>query len=512
MPGRRELTMRQLRQMLRLHHDGVSAREIGRTLGVARSTIQDNLERARVAGIGWPLPSEWTDEVLEQRLFARASVKPGRRRHTEPDWAALARELKRSGVNLMVLWEEYRESHPDGYGYSRFCDLYREFERRLSPVMRQHHVAGDKVFVDYSGKKIAIVDPSTGEVRDAEIFVAVLGASNYTYAEATWTQTLPDWIGAHVRMFRFFDGVPRLVVPDNLKSGVHKASFYDPEINRSYAMMAAHYGVGVLPARLYRPRDKAKVEAGVKFAQTYVLGRLRHQTFFSLADANRAIALVLERMNGHVMRRLGLSRSDLFASIKRGALRSLPATDYEFAEWRLARVGLDYHVEVDGFYYSVPHALIRAQVDVRITSRTIEVFHRAKRVAAHQRRYGGRLHGTDPDHMPSAHRRYAAWTPERFQRWARTIGPNTEGLVVAVLANRPHPEQGFRTCLGVLRLFRGIDPVRAEAIAARALAIGALTYKSVASILKNNLDRAPPAAESSTVVEHQNLRGPGYFH
>jgi transposase len=257
--------MRQLRQMLRLRHDGVSAREIGRTLGVARSTIQDNLERARAAGIGWPLPTEWTDEVLEQRLFARSGVKPGRRRHGEPDWTTLARELKRPGVNLMVLWEEYRQVHPDGYGYSRFCDLYREFERRLSPVMRQHHVAGDKVFVDYSGKKIAIVDPATGEVREAEIFVAVLGASNYTYAQASWTQTLPDWIEAHVRMFRFFGGVPRLVVPDNLKSGVHKASFYDPEINRSYAMMAAHYGVGILPARPYRPRDKTSVSYCTSF-------------------------------------------------------------------------------------------------------------------------------------------------------------------------------------------------------------------------------------------------------
>jgi transposase len=231
MPARRELTMRQLRQMLRLHHDGVSAREIGRTLGVARSTIQDNLERARKAGIGWPLPIEWSDEVLEQRLFARSGVKPGRRRRCEPDWTALARELKRPGVNLMVLWEEYRLLHADGYGYSRFCDLYREFERRLSPVMRQHHVAGDKVFVDYSGKKIAIVNPATGEVREAEIFVAVLGASNYIYAEATWTQTLPDWIEAHVHMFRFFGGVPRLVVPDNLKSGVNKASFYDVHDN-----------------------------------------------------------------------------------------------------------------------------------------------------------------------------------------------------------------------------------------------------------------------------------------
>ena len=233
MPARRELTMRQLRLMLRLYQDGVSAREIARTLGVARSTIQDNLARARAAGIDWPLPAEWSDEVLEQRLFARSGLRPGRRRHSEPDWATLARELKRPGVNLMVLWEEYREAHPDGYGYSRFCDLYREFERRLSPVMRQHHVAGDKVFVDYSGKKIAIVDAATGEVREAEIFVAVLGASNYTYAEATWTQTLPDWTEAHVRMFRYFGGVPRLIVPDNLKSGVHKASFYDPEINRS---------------------------------------------------------------------------------------------------------------------------------------------------------------------------------------------------------------------------------------------------------------------------------------
>jgi transposase len=512
MPARRELTMRQLRQMLRLHHDGVSAREIARTLGVARSTIQDGLGRARRAGIDWPLPAEWTDAALEERLFARSGLKPGRRAHSEPDWAVLARELKRPGVNLMVLWEEYRASHPDGYGYSRFCDLYREFERRLSPVMRQHHVAGDKVFVDYSGKKIGIADPATGEVRDAEIFVAVLGASNYTYAEATWTQALPDWIEAHVRMFRFFGGVPRLIVPDNLKSGVHKASFYDPEINRSYAMMAGHYGVGVLPARPYRPRDKAKVEAGVRFAQSYILGRLRHQTFFSLAEANRAIAEVLDRMNRHVMRRFGTSPSELFASIERGALRPLPASEYEFAEWRLARVGVDYHVEVEGFYYSVPHALIRAQVDVRLTNRTIEVFHRGQRVAAHQRRYGGPRHGTDPDHMPSAHRRYAAWSPERFQRWARSIGPNTEGLILAILSNRPHPEQGFRTCLGVLRLFRGLDHARVEAVAARALTIGALTYKSVESIINNNLDRAPQSVETPTLIAHSNLRGPGYFH
>ena len=377
MPARRELTMRQLRQMLRLARDRVSAREIGRTLGVARSTVQDNLKRAEAAGLTWPLGPEITDAVLEQRLFTRAGVRPGLRRRIEPDWASLAREAKRPGVNLMVLWEEYRDVRPDGYGYSRFCDLFREFERRLSPVMRQHHAAGDKVFVDYSGKKAPIVDPATGVVREAEIFVAVLGASSFTYAEATWTQALPDWIGAHGRLFRYLGGVPRLVVPDNLKSGIHKASFYDPEINRSYGMMAAHYGVGVLPARPRKPRDKAKVEAGVRFAQTYILGRLRRQTFFSLAECNAAIAAAVERINAHGMRRLGVSRRELFESIERPALRPLPADDYEYAEWRLARVNLDYHVEAAGFLYSVPHAL------VRLTSRTVEIFHRGQRVAAH---------------------------------------------------------------------------------------------------------------------------------
>jgi transposase len=512
MPARRELTMRQIRHMLRLAREGVSAREIGRTLAIARSTVQDNLGRASAAGLVWPLGPEVTDAILEERLFARAGTKQGRRRRVEPDWPSLAREMRRPGVNLMVLWEEYRQAHPEGYGYSRFCDLYREFERRLTPVMRQHHAAGDKVFVDYSGKKVPIADPATGVVREAEIFVAVLGASSLTYAEATWTQTLPDWVGAHVRLFRFLGGVPRLVVPDNLKSGVQKASFYDPELNRSYGMMANHYGIGVLPARPRKPRDKAKVEAGVRLAQTYILGRLRQQTFFSLAECNAAIATMVERINAHLMGRLGTTRRALFEAIERATLRPLPAEEYEFAEWRLARVNLDYHIEAVGFLYSVPHALIREQVDVRLTSRTVEVFHRGQRVAAHERRYGGPRHGTDPDHMPSAHRRYAQWSPERFRRWARAIGPETEGLVIAVLHHRAHPEQGFRTCLGILRLFRGLDPARVEAVSAKAVAIGAPTYKSVASILANNLDRSPRSSGSVAVIDHANLRGPRYFH
>ena len=401
MPAKRELSMRQLRHLLRLHHGGVSAREIGRRLGVARSTVQDNLKRAAAAGLAWPLADDVTDDTLELRLFGRAGVETGQRRRIEPDWAALARELKRPGVTMMILWEEYREINQDGYGYSRFCDLLRGFERRLSPVMRQHHIAGEKAFVDYSGKRIAIVDPLSGEIHEAEIFVGVLGASNLTYAEATWTQQLPDWTGAHVRMFRFFGGVPKLLVPDNLKSGVNKASFYDPEINRTYGAMAAHYSVGILPARPGKPRDKAKVEAGVRFAQTYILGRLRAQTFFSLAECNEAIKLVMQRMNERTMRHLGLSRRELFEKVERAALNGLPAEDWEFAEWRRARVSLDYHIEVHDFLYSVPHALIRAEVEVRVTARTVEAFHRGQRIAAHQRRYMGRKHGTDPDHMPS---------------------------------------------------------------------------------------------------------------
>ena len=313
-------------------------------------------------------------------------------------------------------------------------------------------------------------------------------------------------------MFEFYGGVPRLIVPDNLKSGVNKASFYDPEINRSYGMMATHYGVGILPARPRKPRDKAKVESGVRLAQTYILGRLRHQPFFSLADCNAAIRTALLDLNGRVMRRLGVSRKQLFETIERPALRSLPIEAYEFAVWQFARVGPDYHVEIEKFFYSVPYGLIRSQVDVRITRRVVEIFHKGRRVASHQRRYGGRRQGTDPDHMPKAHRRYADWSPERFKRWARRFGAETEGLIIAILANRPHPEQGFRTCLGVLRLYRGLEPERAEAVSTHAVDIGALTDKSIASIVEHNTDRHQQQTEDGPVIDHPNLRGPNYFH
>jgi transposase len=474
--------------------------------------VRDAIQRAKSAGLSWPLPVELTDTALEEKLFARPNTNAGVRRRPEPDWAVLVRELKRPGVTIGLLHEEYLACHPGGYGYSRFCDLFREFERRLSPTMRQHHVAGDKVFVDYSGKKLAIIDPLTGEVREAEIFVAVLGASNLTYAEATWTQQLADWCGSHVRLFGMLGGVTRLVVPDNLKSAIHKASFYDPEVNRTYGMLAAHYEIGVLPARPRRPRDKAKAESGVLFAQRYILGRLRNRPFFSLAEANRAIGEVIARMNEAVMRRLGISRRQLFEAVERPALRALPAEPYVYAEWQFARVGLDYHIEIRGFFYSVPFGLIGQQLDVRLTERTVEAFHRGSRVAAHERRYNGRAHGTIAEHMPASHRYYANWSSERFRSWAASIGPNTEGLIIAILVSRRHPEQGFRTCIGVLRRLRGLPRDRVETLAIRALETGMLTYKGIVALITAKPHRAAAKPAEAQAVTHPNVRGPGYFH
>ena len=463
MPARRELTMRQLRQMLRLTDDGVSAREIGRTLGVARSTVQDNLRRAG-GRAGLAAAGGVTDALLEQRLFARAGVKPGVRRR------------QRAGLGVAGSRAEAAGRQSDGAlggiprgssGRVRLLALLRSVSRVRAPALAGDAPAscGRRQGVRrLLGQEGAIVDPDTGEVREAEIFVAVLGASNYTYAEATWTQTLPDWIGAHVRMFRFLGGVPRLVVPDNLKSGVHKASFYDPEINRTYGMMAAHYGVGILPARPRKPRDKAKVEAGVRFAQTYILGRLRQQTFFSLAECNAAIATVLERINDHVMRRLGLSRRS--SSRPSSGRRCDPCRrDYEFAEWRLARVNLDYHVEVAGFFYSVPHALIREQVDLpphRPHRRDLPPRPARRRSRAPLWRPPARHRSRPHAQRPPALRRMDARALPALGPLDR---PGDRGARHRRAGQRSHPEQGFRTCLGVLRLFRGLDPARAEAVA-----------------------------------------------
>ena len=508
--------MRKIRDVLRLHAGGLSKRQIAVSLNIGRTAARDYIDRAVRAGLSWPLPAGLTDEDLERLLFPPpAAVAPERR--VPPNWPALHRELKKPGVTLSLLWEEYRSTHPEGYSYSRVCDLYRAWKGRLNPTMRQAHVAGEKMFVDYAGATVEVIDGLTGEIRDAQIFVATLGASSYTYAEATWTQSLPDWIGSHGRAFFYFGGVPAQVVPDNLKSAVVKACLYDPEINRSYADMASHFGTVIVPARPRKPRDKAKVEVGVQVVERWVLARLRNRRFFSLAELNQAIRELLDDLNRRITRHLGASRRQLFEELDRPALKPLPRQAYEYAEWKQRRTGLDYHVEVKKHYYSVPYALARQKLWARITDRTVEIFHKGKRVAAHMRSSGNRRHTTVAEHMPSAHRRYAQWSPGRIRCYAATTGPNTEVLVDVIMRNRPHPEQGFRSCIGILRLAKTHGVERLEAACKRALEIGAPSYSSVASILRNNLDRreAPKSSKRAAdgpAIDHHNIRGPEYFH
>jgi transposase len=507
--------MRRVREILRLTFASrMPGREIARRLGIAPATVRGTLRRFAAAGLTWPLAEDVTEEALEARLYGAVGSRQGQRRHAEPDWAAIHRALKRKHVTLSILWDEYIERHPDGYRYSRFCELYRGWEGRLSVTMRQSHAAGDKLFVDYAGDGVPVVDRLTGEIRQAQIFVAVMGASNFTYAQATWTQGLVDWIGAHTHAFAAIDGVPHLLVPDNTKTAVIKACLYDPQINRTYADMAAHYDTAILPARPRRPRDKAKVELGVLLVERWLLGRLRHRTFFSLAEVNAAIGEFLTRLNEErPIRRLGVTRRKLLEELDRPALKPLPSEPYVFAEWRVRRVGIDYHVEVDGHYYSVPYRFARTEIEARITARTVELFARGERIAAHPRMSGNHKHTTVADHMPSSHRRHAGWTIDRIRQDAALIGPTTAALCELILEHKPHPEQGFRACLGIIRLAKPFGAKRLEAAARRAIDIGARTYGSVKSILDNNMDRHPAHKPADgTAVLHPNIRGPRYYN
>ena len=508
----KRLPMRKIRDVLRLSAQGLSTREMASSLAIGRTTLREYLYRARAAGVSWPVPDNMSDGDLERLLFPQI---PNGTRGTipQPDWAYVHTELRRTGVTLALLWEEYRAVHPKGYGYSRYCELYTRWEGKLSPVMRQRHAAGETLFVDYAGATVDVVCPETGEVRTAQLFVAALGASNYTYVEASWTQTLPDWIASHTRALAFFGGAPAQIVPDNLKAGVTKACFYDPAINRTYADMAAHYDTAVVPARPRKPRDKSKVETAVLLTERWIVARLRNRRFFGLDELNAAIRVHLDQLNDKVTRHLGASRRDLYQKIDKPALKPLPVKPYVYAEWKQVRVGLDYHVDIGRHYYSVPHQLLKQKLWARITARTVEIFHQGQRVASHARTSGNRQHSTQRDHMPANHRFRADWSPERIRRLAARVGPNTEAFVEVVMRERKHPEQGFRTCLGVIRLGKTFGRERLEAACERALVINARSYSSLHSILKNGLDRHPRTrATDEPAITHPNIRGADYFH
>jgi transposase len=579
MPNKR-ISMMKLREVIRLKAAGLTLRPIARATGLSLGAVSKYLTAAQRAQLSWPLPADLTDLALSQRLFgfdgathapgsaslsASPSAKPAK--YAAPDCPAIHQELKRDAVTLQLLWQEYRQehsnngaalsegsldTHPAGraaggsadrtaglpYGYSQYCVIYRTWAKTLKRSMRQTHRAGEKLFVDYAGQTLAITDAATGEIKQAQVFVAVLGASNYTYAEATLTQRLPDWLGSHARALAFFGGVPQIVVPDNLKSGVTTVCRYEPEINRSYTELASHYGFAVIPARPYKPKDKAKVEVGVQIVQRWILAALRKQRFFSLTEANTAIHALLTLLNDKAFKKLPGSRKSAFEALDQPALRPLPSAQYEYALWKRVRVNIDYHVEYEGHYYSVPHALVGRELDLRVTLRVVECLEGNQRVASHPRSTRRGTHTTVAAHMPATHRAHMRWTPGKLLNWAHTIGVATHAVVDYQLTHKPHPEMGYRACLGLLSLSKKYGVDRLEAACQRAVAIGSLTRKSVLSILQAGLDRIAPISPvpsphvqqgldlraqigdtthtqngtSALVAMHHNVRGAQYYH
>lgn len=506
--------MPKVREILRLHaQQGLSGRAVARSLNISPSTVSDVLGRVKAAGLSWPLPDEFgRDEVLEAALFPGRAGRPGVQ--AEPDWNEVYREMRsHKGMTLQLVWIEYKAAHADGLQYSQFCARYRQWAKTLRLSMRQEHRAGEKMFVDYAGPTVPVVDQETGEVREAQIFVAVLGASSYAYVEAQWSQDLASFIGGHVRALEFFGGVPALIVPDNLKSAVRRADRYDPSLNRSYAEFASHYGCAILPARPRKPKDKPKAEVSVQLVERWILAVIRKRTFFSLAELNQTIRELLTRLNEKSFQKLEGSRKSLFETLDKPALRPLPTLPYEFSAWRVVKANIDYHVALDKVYYSVPYPLVGTELDVRLTQNVVEIFHKGRRVASHARVQHKGQYVTDPTHRPAAHRAHAEWTPSRLVNWGKSIGPNTGTFVERLLESKKHPEQGYRSCLGLFSLSKRYPSERFEAAVLRALTIGSLSSRSVKSILERGLDQIQllPISDERPVASHENLRGPGYY-
>ncbi len=501
--------MRKIKEILRLRNLGLSNRQIAASIKASHSTVADYLGRAEKMDIAWPLPENLDDTTLGRMLFDEEE-KP--RLRAEPDYGYMHKELRKKGVTLKLLWEEYLDTYPDGYRHSQFCHLYRSWEGHIEPTLRQVHKGGEKMFVDYAGQTIPVVDKDTGEIMKAQIFVAALGASNYTYAETTRTQELPNFIESHIRAFSFFGGVPKTVVPDNPKQSVTKACRYEPDINPTYHDMAMHYGTVIIPTRPAKPKDKAKVESAVQVVERWILAPLRNRTFFSLSELNKAISLLLVNLNEKPFQKLAGSRKKLFEELDRAALLPLPEKPYEFARWKKARVNIDYHIEVESSYYSVPYRLISKQVDVRITSKTVEILYEGKRVASHIRSHKRGSFSTIHEHRPKSHQKYLEWSPSRIIAWGKEIGEETAKLAQIIIETKPHPEQGYRSCLGIMRLSKRYGNDRVEAASKRAVLLGAISYKSVKSILENGLDKiSSEEIVTPILIEHENVRGSSYY-
>lgn len=512
------ISMRKIREILRLKWElKCSHHLVAQSVGVSSSTVGECLRRATHANLAWPLPPDVDDGALITLLYGAPNAK----HPVAPlpiDWNRIHQELKRKHVTKLLLWEEYRADHSDGVSYSQFCKHYQAWSGKLNVWMRQTHKYGEKCFVDYTGMTMPIIDRTTGEAHEAEIFVGCLGGSDFTFCEATLSQGLEDWIGSHVRMFAFFGGVPDIIVPDNLKSGVHKAHRYEPDLNPTYQDMASHYGVAIIPARVATPKDKAKAENAVQQVERRVLAKLRDRQFFSLIELNSALSHENQALNHRPFQQLPGSRQSQFLEHEKKEIHPLPESLYVFARWKIVRAGQDYHVTVDDHHYSVPYTYAKQELDARTTQNIIEIFCKGKRIASHRRSFAKHKHSTITEHMPKSHRQYAEWTPERIINWAKKTGDATAKLLEVIMQSRAHPQQGFRSCLGILRFEKSVGKERLESACLRAITIGAHSYKSIESILKNNLDRSPTLnpethnAPSAIPAEHEYVRGQDYFN
>jgi transposase len=507
--------MRKTKEILRLKHElGLTNRQIAASLNLSHTCVGQYLRQAKQAGIGWPFPADLDEEQFRQRMRVSESPPPAPKRPLPP-MEQVHRELQRKGVTLQLLWEEYHRTHPEGYGYTQFCEYYRRFCGQLEPALRQPHPAGERMFVDWAGLTIDLWDSHTGQSRPAYLFVAVLGASNYTFAAAFENMRLPAWIEAHIQAWEFFGGVTRLTVPDNAKTAVTYACRYDPKLTNSYQELAAHYGTVVLPARPKEPQDKGKVEAGVQHAERRILAALRDQKFFSLGELNAAIRRELQSLNERPFQKLPGSRASAFAELDKPSLLPLPATRYELATWRQAKVNIDYHVQVDWHNYSVPYRFIHQTVDVRLSERTVEIFARSQRIALHPRSHQSGGFTTEPAHRPKSHQRHLEWTPSRLIGWAeREVGPQCAAAVRYILEHKPHPEMGYRSCLGLMRLGRQHGRSRLEQACQRAVLLDVCSYRSIKSILDAKLETQPAPTSTAAplvLVAHDNLRGGHYY-
>lgn len=508
--------MRNIREILRLHFEaGLSLRQISACTKASVGGVQKLLAKVRQANLSWPLPDNMDDSQLAQCLYPKADTRVSNQFHV-PDWSAIHQELKVKGITKLLLWEEYTQQYPNCcYSYSQFCDRYLHWLKKQKRSMRQTHKAGEILFVDYAGKTVPIVSPHTGEVRQVQVFVAVMGASNYTFAEATYSQTLPDWLGSHVRAFEFIGGVPEIVVPDNLRSGVSKACRYDPDVNPAYQQLAAHYGVAIVPARPRKPQDKAKAEVGVQIIERWILARLRHHTFFSLAELNQCISALLVDVNNKSFKQFKGNRSQWFDSLDKPALKPLPKHPYQYVDIKTVKVNIDYHVQYDQHLYSVPHHLAGERLEIHAGDNLIELYFRNNRVASHARVYRPGM-TTVPAHMPVRHEKHHKMTPGKLKNWSKQLGNEVLAWVTTQLQQKQHEQQAYRVCIGLLRLADKYPVERLNNACRQANHHGLYRLKQVKDILSSNQDKLPISntAESATTLpqHHENIRGPQSFH